>query len=312
MWCIYAYLHTALDMGKNLRALETDMRTFYKQMKDHHYNETGTYLKCSWQRVLNLLGAPYSTNTTLLSGEVMDRDEMLNRAEMLNKPLLRATVLQNELILKFHYGKYIEAADMAISVADEACNAAAGVRNSITTYCYSALACFSAYRTTKQRKYLKFAKTVSNKIKTWARKGNPNLAHYIPLLDAELTAAAGKNNLPAGKLFRDAITTVGRLGMPHEHAIANERYGEFLFIVMHDREEAAYRLEAAVELYSEWGASGKVDRMGEQYPDLWALPMEINLRGGGEESRDMSSLHLKGKMILIKQEDDISEPDVDM
>ena len=311
MWCLYTYLHLGLEKGRNLRALEKDMRIYHKQMKVHNFNEGAIYLECLWQRVLNLLGSEYSANTILLTGEVADRDELLRQANEFNKPLLKASVLQNELALKFLFGKYVDAAEMAMQVADETCNAAAGVRNSITTYCYSALACFSAYRITKQRRYLKYAKTVSAKIKTWVKKGNPNLAHYAPLLEAELTAAKGKDDLLAAELFREAITTVGRLGMPHEHAIANERYGDFLFLVMRDRDEAAYRLEAAVQLYTEWGASGKVDRMSEMYPDLWALPMEINLCST-DDFNEVSSLHLNGKMIHLKVEDDISEPDLDM
>ena len=275
------------------------MAVYHKQMKDAKFDEAVLYLEGIWQRVLNLLGSDYSTNTTVLTGEVMDRDDVLKQAQESNKPLLVASVLQNELILLFHYCEYVEAADLAIAKVDEMCNDAPGVRVSITTYCYSALSCFSAYRTTRKRKYLKIAKTLSSKVKSWAHKGNPNLVHYVPLLDAEVAASRGRR-AEAAKYYNSAITAVGRLGMPHEHAIVNERFGEFLLLLVGDRDEAKYRLETATELYREWGAMGKVEQMNSFYLPVWTLPLDISFRHAGGLAIDMSSLHLDTGAVFGK------------
>ena len=57
-------------------------------------------------------------------------------------------------------------------------------------------------------------------------------------------------------MYEKAITTVGRMGIVQDQALANERLAE-LYMEQRNFSEARHRLEKAIDLYSEWGAKAK-------------------------------------------------------
>lgn len=64
---------------------------------------------------------------------------------------------------------------------------------------------------------------VSERIKQWIAKGNPNVKHYDALLDAELAAIQGRWSIARNR-YEVAILFAGRQGFVHEQALAHERY----------------------------------------------------------------------------------------
>ena len=50
---------------------------------------------------------------------------------------------------------------------------------------WNAVSCYAAARETGKKKYVKIARILRKKIKTWLERGNPNVKHYHALLKAE-------------------------------------------------------------------------------------------------------------------------------
>ena len=65
--------------------------------------------------------------------------------------------------------------------------------------------------------------------------------------------------------FQRAVILATRGGILHEAALANERFGNFLIQHLQDRNEGSFRINAAIRLYTEWGAHEKVNLLRETY-----------------------------------------------
>jgi hypothetical protein len=227
--------------------------------------------KIVWQSALNLMGL--SENTTLLQGEaLLDPKEFINRRD---NPVLVASMQAQQSRMYAIFGEHKKGADLSITNGYDLSKVSPG-----NPLLHAALFCggissFEMARKTKERKCKKHAKKIHSTIKSWVRKGNPNVLHYDRLLDAERAALDGKSKA-AQKHYQSAVVLAARGGFVHDAALANERYAEFLLHDMSDKQEAAFRVEEAIKFYSEWGASKKVDLLRVQYSDLSPRPTEIS------------------------------------
>jgi hypothetical protein len=94
----------------------------------------------------------------------------------------------------------------------------------------------------------------------WLDKGNPNVKHYVTLLDTEWAALNGQRHV-ASKLYETSVTLAARGGFLQDAGLANERYADFLLRDVPDEDEAAHRMEEAIRFYGNWRAARKVDRL---------------------------------------------------
>jgi hypothetical protein len=97
-------------------------------------------------------------------------------------------------------------------------------------------------------------------------KGNPNVKHYVCLLDAE-AAALRKDEKSAKSNYLQAIAFAARTGHLQDAALCNERYAEYLQGQSKERneEEVKYRLLEAIRFYEFWGANAKVQKLRLDY-----------------------------------------------
>ncbi|CAJ1964983.1 unnamed protein product [Cylindrotheca closterium] len=121
---------------------------------------------------------------------------------------------------------------------------------------------YSMARRTGQRKYRNPAGKIRKLVQSWWDAGNPNVKHYIKLLDAE-EKALGKSYDKAEKLYVEAIALAARTGHLHHAALFNERYADLLMHHRRDKKEAEFRLTESIRYYKEWGAIRKVEAVAE-------------------------------------------------
>jgi hypothetical protein len=93
---------------------------------------------------------------------------------------------------------------------------------------------FARARNTKRRKFIRPAKKLLSRVKSWVNKSNPNAMHYKAFLDAEISALKGKLQV-AEKHYQSGITIAGRGGFKHDAALASELYGEFVLHEVSDK-----------------------------------------------------------------------------
>ncbi|KAL3941790.1 MAG: hypothetical protein SGBAC_003906 [Bacillariaceae sp.] len=132
---------------------------------------------------------------------------------------------------------------------------------------HQALSMYVVARRTKKWKYKVAARRIRKTIHKWSKAGNPNVTHYLIMLNAE-DAALSKNITVANENYQRAIVCAGRSGELHHAGMFNERYAEFLLDVCDDAEEAKYRIQEAMRYYKEWRVPGKVEEMQKLYESL--------------------------------------------
>lgn len=170
--------------------------------------------------------------------------------------------------LCMYFGEYEKGAKLAIERGDTYVKGMPGHVGIMMETFTRGMLLYATARKTRKRIYTKHAKKVHKTIKSWVRKGNPNVKHYDLLLDAEAAVLNGKLDAAEG-LYQRAIVLATRQGSIHESAFASERYGEFLLSERNDREEARYKLADAVRRYGEWGAARKANMLHGKHQDLW-------------------------------------------
>ena len=96
-------------------------------------------------------------------------------------------------------------------------------------------------------------------IRKWVKRGNPNVVHSLHLLEAELAALNGKNN-KAEQHFKSAIETAEKNGFLQDQALSNEMASSY-YKRRRDESNRDYHLKQAIECYSKWGATAKVQQL---------------------------------------------------
>jgi tetratricopeptide (TPR) repeat protein len=248
----------------SLNLLEANCSIYSKQMREFKILPASEFTLLFWQTILNLMGL--SEKTTLLQGKaLLDPEEFLNRRE---DPVLVVTMHALQARMYVIFGEHGKGADLSITNGYDWPKLSPGNPNFPAALFCGGISSFEMARKTKKQKFKKHAKKIHATIKSWVKKGNPNVIHYDRLLDAERAALNRKSN-SALKHYQSAVSLAARGGFVHDAALANERYAEYLLHDMSDRQEAIFYFEEAIKFYSEWGALKKVDLLRGKYSDLW-------------------------------------------
>lgn len=234
-----------------------------------------------------------SENTVVLTGDAMEEEEFNRKALSMQTP---RTFLHGQIFKSFmctYFGEHELGAELALKRGDAyGTKDAPGAPLAMPDAFHRGLALFAVARKTKNRMYTKNARKIATSLKSLAKQGNPNVNHYVALLDAENAALIGEVD-QASDFYARAVITAARTGFVQDTALASERYGEFLLNDMGDKERASFQMEEAVRLYSDWGAARKADILRDKYSNLWSTPAQIRLVEGSTVS-----LHREGSSSL--------------
>lgn len=120
----------------------------------------------------------------------------------------------------------------------------------------------------KQRKYRGIVKSILLRFDKWVKNGCKNCEPSLLLLRAEKLARTSKNESEIRAAFDAAISVASKLNFLQHEALANERMGCYLlYDTGHSCDACAY-LKRALEVYIEWGAVAKVEKMKEIFGSL--------------------------------------------
>jgi hypothetical protein len=259
-------------------------------MKELQKENTADATSIFWQMILNLTGR--SAHTSVLRGDVLVDSQKIHGVDA-HGPLLLANYNAQQSRLYVIFGEHEKGASLALGVTrDDLLSKVAVTNPLIMGDTFTRGVClFAMARKTKRRKFARRAKEIRSLIKSWVNQGNPDVQHYLALLDAEMAALKGKIQR-AERLFQDAVISAARGGFVHDAALASERYGEFLLNDKPqpselDKQEALYRFGEAIKYYSDWGAVSKVAslqnnmRALKYYSDWYAVrkvaPLQNNM-----------------------------------
>ena len=258
MWALLSYCsYLPLQLGKPLKPTLAEAPHCIALMEELKQNDQAITCRVLCQAMNNLVGD--SENTVLLQGKWIDT--VAWGAPPTN--IIAADVGCQNLVLFVFFGKYEDAADLALKTGDKYAKLMIGFFMCQFEAFMRGLALFAMARRTRKRKYRRPAERILNMIDGWVKAGNPNVQQYSCLLKAEQAAARRKFE-EAESLYNESIVISARTGQLHTAGLANERFADYLLAVKKDQEEARYRFEQAIRFYSEWGAEAVVERVREK------------------------------------------------
>jgi predicted ATPase len=271
-WAIHYHILLAFHSGRSLANLEAECLIYARHAEELKRGQVVVYIQLLLQAFLNLRGA--CEDPLVLTGTAMNQEECLALAARTDNQVLRGCVNALQSQLYMFYGRHDLGSKLAIAMGSKLTTIMPGSPYASEDPFCRAMSLFALARRTKwylqRQKYQRHAKRAASVIKRWAQKGNPNLRHLDMLLDAEAAALRG-DKAQAKKFYESAVVRAARGGFLHHAALANERYGDFLWQDMSrdNEDEARFRLDEAIRFYTEWGAETKPDRIREQYQELW-------------------------------------------
>jgi len=109
----------------------------------------------------------------------------------------------------------------------------------------------------EKRKWKKRAAKSTKIIRGLVKKGNPNVVHYLDLLEAELAVLDGKND-KAEEKYKLAVTVSATNGLVQDKALSHELASAY-FGSIGDNYWRDYHLGKCKECYTEWGATAKAN-----------------------------------------------------
>jgi len=265
MWNVSMYICSSIVAGKSLKALAADCKTYLGQMIALNQDEIYTQSLPFWQGVLNLLGD--AKDPLHLTGTAMDEQDYLVKIEQMQSSIQSYAHLQifKSMMCSF-FGDFETGAKLALERGDSY-GKTNGSPLVMLDFLHQGISLYAMARMTERKKYANAARKITATFSLWAKKGNVNVAHYIPFLKAEEAALKGKSD-DATHLYMAAISWAARSGFQHNAALASERFGEYLLYDLKDEGRArSYFLDAA-KYYSDWGSDYKSQLLQEKYSHL--------------------------------------------
>jgi hypothetical protein len=250
---IYYYLEASMYTGRDLSSIENDLANYMIQMVDFKQAKPLFFARCLLQCIQNLRGK--SPNTSVLTGGVMDEDEEMKRHLETNDKLMLANMYRRKMFLACHFAEHHVLAVLGFTHGDFMFKKLVG-QTSVPVLAFAlSVSSFAMARHSKNAKYKNQALKYRKMIQKWSSH-NPQCVPYIKVLDAEKAVLDRKMDA-ALTLYKEAVVMTGRNGSIHDQALVNERMAE-LYLDMKEPDEAKYRFENAIQLYSEWKANKKV------------------------------------------------------
>jgi len=266
MWCLLFNVFVLHATGKPLKVIEEQCQASITQMVELKEEEQASHLRMYWQLYFNLMGS--SNNTVELSGKAM------NEKEIVFTPSSHVAFICVKTIACSLFGMYELGAHLAIEKGDKQYFKIKGGLMHAPVFLFHRCLCLYAMvqtNKTKDRKYMAQAKRMHKELTDSLKNKNPNILHYVSLLNAEKAALKQKRNQDdVRKLYNDAIIMSARGGYVHDAALAQERFADYLLNIAGDCYEAKYHIEGAIQRYTNWGAMGIVEHLCNKYQDVLA------------------------------------------
>jgi len=211
--------------------------------------------------LLLVLTPNYGNNAVVCQISISWIQEWLN-------PFFKPSLCIHECLLLRYFGKHKHHAELFTGMGPDYVAQAlpAAPENMINTF-INGLSCFAAARETGEKRHAKLGQVCRDRIKKWAKQGNPNVQHYNLFLGAEYHALKGTKRLDVVKRYKNAIRSSLDGDFIQDAALACERLGEFEMTVSPcDMDEGHRYIRQAAEYWMSWGARGKVRDLEGKYP----------------------------------------------
>lgn len=264
-------------------------------------------IKLPLQMCKSLQGKTYTPG--YLDDDSFSEKELLNIAKSSGSAVVKNWTAISKLTVLSFFGNHTKAIEYINSLYDTLEEALFGMYSVAIFHIFSIINMAALYKdeSTKTRnQYLKRINHSLSRLAQWDKTCPENFRHLYLLGSAE-HARIKENNSNAIILYEEAIRFSSNAGYNNFSALACELAGKFHLSIGAGRSALALLSEACY-YYEKWGASAKVQRMLNEYPQLRkdkGLGFSAQTHTGKEESHSLdisavvkASQAISGEIVL--------------
>jgi predicted ATPase/signal transduction histidine kinase len=262
-YCAYNYCSLSFFLGKELTALEQEMKGYDRALAQLKQEVAHNYLRVFYQSVLNFIGQ--HKHSWEFKGAIYNEEKMLPLHHSANDRYAIGTLYVNKLILCYLFQEWRQATEIANLAAEYLDGVSGSFMIPIFSF-YDALtqlAILPKMPESEKESIWQRASANREKLKHWASFAPMNHLHKFYLVEAEKYRVLGQI-YEAMDYYDRAITAAFENHYLQEAALANERASEFYFSLGKSKIAQVYLIEA-YHSYQQWGAQAKAQQLEELY-----------------------------------------------
>jgi predicted ATPase/signal transduction histidine kinase/DNA-binding NarL/FixJ family response regulator/tRNA A-37 threonylcarbamoyl transferase component Bud32 len=254
--------------GKELPKLEKELANISDVIAQLKQENALIWNNIFYQSVINLIQP--GVNPFCLVGEAYNENKSLPLLQTANDRTGLHYFYLNKLILCYLFGEYQQAVQNAVQ-AQQYLDGVKAFLDVPVFHFYDSLAQLAIYKSTsnEQQKHL-LEKVTNNQeiMQMWANNAPMNFLHKYELIEAEKARVLGQY-WQAMEYYDRAIAGAKEQNYIQEEALANELAAKFYFNCGRDKVAQTYLIDAYYG-YSNWGATAKLKKLEEKYPQIFA------------------------------------------
>jgi predicted ATPase len=245
-----------------------EIEGFVHLMKEMNDEYQIAFTQCTLQ-FAHKLAFQHDDNFSL-DGAIMNEEVMRQLAKDNKDAVLAGFVDYYTMMLNVYFGRPVQAADLGESVVGFGFSYGQGSHLVARCTFFIGLANVLAYKMDGKAKRIRTAKAMEKRVKNWVKQSNPNVLHFLHLLQAELHSV--KKNWEQAKIsFTSAITTSSRTGFKLDFALGNELLALFYWNPknkLYDKEQARFYMKEAIRAYIAYGALNKASHLECRFSEM--------------------------------------------
>jgi len=257
----HLYLITSFISGCHLVELGRELDLFGKQMIEYKQMVPSKLTLVLRWLVSNLVSSKDSLS--LITDQKKVQENLLEQAIKENDYTFIIHIYEFVVIEACIFGRYELAVDMIIKRQEVEKKLSYRIFYHGLTDFFDGLTFLAMAHKTNDVKWGSFASKAIENMKSFVRSGSVNCEHKLLLLEAEAKSLLWDAE-KASSSYISAIVAAEKHCFIHDHAIANERAGDF-FLRNGDPRASKYYGKAHA-LYLQWGAQRKADDLSRNIP----------------------------------------------
>ena len=256
---LFGYSFSYLCVGLSLGPLDKDLIEFSREARQFGMAGTIQVLFFVLRQMIQNL-KEVKPDPTLFDGDIFCQEKELKKFSGPGLKMTERDVNTFRLVLACIYRKWEVAADL-IDALEPFLETDKFVVRMHLRHTYMGIACIILGDKATKRKahYRQLGKKIIRIAKDLLKNGSQNALPLVQLFEAYESKSKKK--------FDEAIRSSARLGLLQYQALLYEQQG-LNFLDQKDEGWAEYYLSQACNIYTDWGATGKVEQLKQEYDHL--------------------------------------------
>jgi len=243
-----------------LSAVNAEISDMASQMDYYGQTTLKSAIMPHWQMIQNMMGLA-SGDPKILSGNIMDINHC---AELFPAKRVFPCIEYNSIFLAYFLGDFDAAEKYSEKIDRVYSSPFTGGLDAAFALFYKCMTLLAQARRKRLMRYfyLRTVRRLLRKLKTWAFYCPENFLAKQCLLQAEMASVTG-NLRKASEKYRAAILLSRESKFLFQEGLANELFGKH-YLYQGKKASAVPFLQAACQLYGEWGGVAKLKQLQEE------------------------------------------------